>query len=97
MSTAMQTINSLGMEDLRFLNRLIVDRMRAIVNNSRKSVMGNFQPGNRVRFIASSGETKTGTVIRINQKTISVAVDGDQGWWKVSPELLKHIGASSGI
>ena len=90
-ASAVTTINNLGIEDLRFLNRLIVDRIKLLINAKQKAALYKFIPGHRVRFTSSAGELKTGTVIKINQKTISVAVDGDPGWWNVGPGLLTRI------
>ena len=90
-SNAAEIIEKLGMDDLRFLNKLISDRIKVLNQSITENSLLRFTPGNRVQFHTKSGELITGTVIRINQKTVSVAVEGLEGWWKVSPQLLKHV------
>lgn len=91
-NTAVEAISKLEIEDLHFLNKLIVDRLKHLVNCKQNVEISKFYPGCRVRFTTKVGELKTGTVIRVNQKTISVEVDGEIGYWKVSPLLLEKIG-----
>jgi hypothetical protein len=86
--TAMETISKLELDDLRFLNKLIVDRIKLLVNCRQGIELSKFYPGCGVKFTSSAGELKTGTVIRVNKKTVSVEVDGNAGYWKVSPQLL---------
>ena len=78
-------------ETIDNLNRLIVDRIKNLMYLKSNKELMKFNPGNRVRFTSRTGELKIGTVIRVNQKTISVAIDGEPGWWKVSPELLERV------
>jgi len=86
--TAMETISKLELDDLRFLNKLIVDRIKLLVNCRQNIELSKFYPGCRVKFTSSAGELKTGRVIRVNKKTVSVEADGEAGYWKVSPQLL---------
>jgi hypothetical protein len=91
MNNAAEVIEKLGMDDLRTLHNLIANRINTLVKAKRETALSNFNPGNRVRFTTKYGETKTGTVIRVNQKTVSIAVDNDPGYWKVSPQILERI------
>lgn len=43
----------------------------------------------RVEFEAKKGETVTGTITKINRKTIEVTPDRGFQKWKVSPSLLR--------
>lgn len=43
--------------------------------------------GQRVEFDSRKGMKVTGTIIKVNQKTVSVSTD--QGTWKVSGSLLR--------
>ena len=86
--SAVEAINKLGEDDLRYLNRLIVDRLKAFMHFRHKEQLRQFIPGDRVRFKTPYGEEKTGTVIRVNQKTVSVSTGESEGWWKISPGLL---------
>ena len=47
-----------------------------------------FAKGDKVKFETRSGETITGTVARINQKTVTVNTSTSQ--WKVSGSLLRR-------
>jgi hypothetical protein len=92
MSNAAEVIGKLEMDDLRTLHNLIADRINSLVKAKREADLSKFNPGNRVRFKTRESEIKTGTVIRVNQKTISIAVDGDDhAWWKVSPQVVERI------
>ena len=42
----------------------------------------------RVSFTASDGSIKSGVIIRLNKKTVSLRTDDDQ-LWKVSPSFLR--------
>jgi hypothetical protein len=44
-----------------------------------------------VRFRTIEGVEKTGTVIRVNQKAGSIDPGLDEGWWRMSPTLLRHV------
>ena len=61
-----------------------------LIRQARATVqMTRFNVGDRVSFIAH-GEDKEGTVIRLNKKTVSIAVD-DGHQWNVAPGLLKLV------
>ena len=89
--TAEEVIDSLSLDDLRFLNQLIVERINHIVRFERGMQLLNFSPGDRVRFTSSHGEEMVGTVMRVNQKTVSVSTGEADGWWRISPGLLTRI------
>ncbi|RKW41662.1 MAG: hypothetical protein D8H96_09335 [Lautropia sp.] len=87
--SAVEAINQMSEEDLVFLNRLIIERCK-LIRQARATVqMTRFNVGDRVSFIAH-GEDKEGTVIRLNKKTVSIAVD-DGHQWNVAPGLLKLV------
>ena len=51
-----------------------------------------FEPGDTVTWEGKSGAQKTGTVVKINQKTIGVTTNGpDPERWKVAAPLLKKV------
>jgi len=83
-------IEHLSEQELRTLNRRIVDRLRLIEAVRTRFDAAQFAPGDRVRFEASGGRDVRGTVIRCNAKTISIVAD-DGGSWKVSPGFLTHV------
>jgi hypothetical protein len=67
---------------------MIVDRINFLMHIQQKAQLRQFVPCDRVRFKTPYGEEKTGTVIRVNQKTVSVSTGESEGWWKISPGLL---------
>ena len=76
-------LRSATLEDLRDLNRSVVEAIRAL----EQAAAGTFLVGDRVKFTAKDGRTITGTVFKINLKTIKVrSIDT---MWAVSPSLLK--------
>lgn len=86
-AAAAETVRSLGEDDLRFLNRLIVDRLK-LIHQARSTVMlANFNVGDRVCFPTGAGDEKTGVIIRLNKKTASIVTD-DGHRWNVHPTFL---------
>lgn len=78
-----QQINSMNMDELRELNELAVRAMKRLV----AAAADTFRPGDLVSFQGRSGETFSGTVTKVNQKTVSVRVGHTN--WKVSGTLLR--------
>lgn len=87
---AVEAIRRMGEDDLRFLNRIIVDRLKLIQQARSTVMMSQFHVGDRVRFDDSSGEAKTGVVIRLNKKTAGILAD-DGIEWKVYPGFLTRV------
>jgi hypothetical protein len=74
-------------DDLRYLNRLIVERLK-LIGQARSTVMlARFSVGDRVSFQSPSGERKSGVIIRLNKKTASITTDDGQRW-NVHPGFL---------
>ncbi|MBN1982470.1 MAG: hypothetical protein JW795_13135 [Chitinivibrionales bacterium] len=90
-NSTIEAINKMGEEDLRFLNKLIVNRLKWLVDTQCQSLLAQFHPGDRVHFQNRAGDYLIGTVVRINKKTISVSTEDHEGWWNVSPGLLKPL------
>jgi hypothetical protein len=51
----------------------------------------DFKVGDRVTFYDRNNIPVTGTVNRINKKTVTVAPDNNDGHWRVSAALLNHL------
>ncbi len=47
--------------------------------------------GDRVSFMDREFKLLSGTVVRVNAKSVSVDVDNYPGHWRVSPSLLTHL------
>jgi len=79
------TLRLATLEELRNLNLAVVEAIRA----RETDVARAFQVGDRVRFTAKDGRTITGSVAKINMKTIKVrSIDTV---WAVSPSLLQRV------
>jgi hypothetical protein len=83
----MAQIKNLGEDDLIFLNRLIIERLKLIAQAKSTSLMARFNIGDRVEFRGPGGDLKTGIIVRINKKTASIQTD-DGGSWNVFPGFL---------
>lgn len=88
--SAAEAIKRLNEEDLRFLNRMIVERLKLISQARATMLMTSFTKGDRVGFHAPDGRVVEGTVLRLNKQTVSIATD-DGHQWNVSPGLLHLI------
>lgn len=91
--SAIEAVQKLDADDLRFLNRLIIERLKILHQVKSSIQMSKFNIGDRVSFQASSGETKRGIIHRLNKKTASVITD-DKQQWNVAPGLLRGEGKS---
>ena len=84
-------IKTLGAEELRYLNRLIVERLKLLHQQNSTTQMTRFNVGEKVRFTDPSGTVKTATIIRLNKKTVSLVTFGGEQW-NVAPGLLSPCG-----
>lgn len=85
--SAVEAIKRLDEEDLLFLNRLIVERLKLISQARSTSQMGAFHIGDLVSFQTQDGQVIQGEVLRLNKKTVSIRTDDGQRW-NVAPGLL---------
>jgi len=77
-------------EQLIRLNRRIVERLRSLHQGRCYKDLAQFKLGDAVCFTPERGHVVVGTVVRLNQKTATVAArDGHQ--WRVSPSFLSRI------
>ena len=58
---------------------------------TRATARIEFKVGDRVTFHDRDNILVTGTVRRINKKTVTVAPDNNDGHWRVSAALLNHL------
>ncbi len=82
-------IKGLGQEELLYLNRLIVERLKLLSQARSTVAMARFNIGEMVRFDAGDGRTITGRIIRLNKKTISILTHDHQRW-NVAPVFLER-------
>ncbi len=90
-AAAVETIRRMNEEDLRFLNRLIVERLKLIGQARSTAMLARFSVGDRVSFPSTSGERKVGVIVRLNKKTASIVTDEGQQW-NVHPGFLTSVG-----
>ncbi len=86
-NAVMIQIKNLGEEDLIFLNKLIIERLKLISQARSTSLMARFNIGDMVEFLGPAGKRMTGVIVRMNKKTASLHTD-DGGSWNVFPWLL---------
>jgi len=91
--SAVEAIKRLGEDDLRFLNRLIVERLKLISQARSTSLMAGFSVADRVSFQAPDGRELQGVVLRLNKKTVRIDTD-DGHQWNVAPGLLRLVKAA---
>jgi hypothetical protein len=87
---ASEAIRRMSEDDLRWLNRLIVERLK-LIDQARSTVeLARFGVGDRVSFQGRDGQPLQGAIIRLNKKTVSLLTDDSQRW-NVSPHLLRPV------
>ncbi len=84
---AAEAIRQMNEDDLRYLNRLIVERLKLIAQARSTILLAQFNVGDRVRFKTPTGEHKTGVIVRLNKKTVTISTDDSQHW-NVCPGFL---------
>ena len=82
-------IKDLSEEELFYLNRLIVERLKLISQARSTFEMARVNIGELVEFENNDGNTITGRVIKLNKKTVSILTDEKQRW-NVAPVFLRN-------
>ena len=85
-----QALRHMSEEDLLYLNRMVVERLKLLAQARSTVALAQFAEGDRVSFTANDGGIKTGMILRLNKKTVSLRADDGQ-LWKVSPGLLRKV------
>lgn len=81
-------LQGLSRHELTILNGMVVERIRLMHKAGALMSMSKLNVGDRVSWDGSDGMVRTGIILRLNHKTASVKI-GDEGHWKVSPQLLR--------
>ncbi len=88
---ALQKIESelpaLSVEELIFLNRIVVERIKYLQKTRFLGAMTKFKIGEMVCFYSHDGNLISGKIIKFNIKTITLITDDNQQW-NVSPQFL---------
>ena len=82
----LDALRGLDEEQLRELNRHVVERLKLIRKAHQLRELADFNIGDRVYF-THHGRKIVGKIIRLNQKTASIHVE-DHTHWNVVPSLL---------
>ena len=85
-----EALRHMGEEDLLFLNRMVVERLKLLAQARSTVELAQFAEGDRVSFTTSDGIVKDAIVVRLNRKTASLLTDDGENW-KVSPALLRKL------
>jgi hypothetical protein len=80
-------LTKLSEDDLIELNQRIVERLRLLRSAKSLAKLAMFSVGMVVEFETEDGRIISGTVARLNQRTVTVATAS--GRWRVSPSLLR--------
>ncbi|EAQ96477.1 hypothetical protein [Congregibacter litoralis] len=83
-------LDALSRKELVALNHRIVEWLKMLDTLDTHHSMLQFHPGARVSFAAQGDERLTGTLLKFNQKTVTV-VTYDGRRWNISPQLLAPI------
>ncbi|MDP2807928.1 MAG: hypothetical protein Q8O74_07320 [bacterium] len=83
---AEKLFDSLSLDDLIIINRMLVERIKLLRRKGDMDEMTRYKIGETVSF-NSHGRMITGRIIRFNLKSVSILTD-DSHQWNVSPGLL---------
>jgi hypothetical protein len=83
-------IDSMSYDELVKLNHKIVERLKFLDSMHRHKEMMQFSPGDQVCFEPAGRGKQFGTLVKYNQKTVTVITESGQKW-NVSPHLLSKV------
>ena len=83
-------IDHLTAAELLELNRRIIHRLKFLDSVHSHHEMLKFNPGDKVSFEPPGRGRLIGTLIKYNQKTVSILTD-DGHRWNVAPSLISKI------
>ena len=89
MNVDLLDIEELSGQELRTLNRRIIDRLKYLQAEQNLHNMMRFNRGAKVSFDTRQGR-ELATIIKFNRKTITVETD-DGERWNVPPHLLSEV------
>ncbi len=83
-------IDKLTENELIELNHRIIERLKFLESMHAHNEMMQFSPGDRVSFKPPRRDRQIGTLVKFNQKTVTVITESGQKW-NISPHLLNKI------
>ncbi len=84
-----ELLYALNEEELRVLHHKVAERLRVLNSIRAKDRISQFDIGDKVVF-DHQDQPIFGTIIRLNQRTVSVHTN-DHRTWRVSPTFLRKI------
>lgn len=85
MNDILDRIETMHKDELETLRQAIKNRYEAI---SRRNLL-EYKKGDRVSFEDKHGRKITGTIDRVNQKSVSIIQEGERlATWRVHPSFL---------
>jgi hypothetical protein len=83
-------LSELSEAELVSLNHKIIERLRFLRDVKAHHHMQELRPGDQVSFNPEPGRKVTGTILRLNRKSVSL-VDSSHVHWRVSPSLVSRV------
>lgn len=83
-------IKDLSEDELVYLNRLIVERLKLISQARSTAAMAQYNIGEMVQFDTDDGRILTGRIIKLNKKTVSI-ITNERQRWNVAPVFLRSV------
>lgn len=88
----LNALNRLSHDELVYLNREVVERIRFLRQANTMIEMTKFRVGDKVEFDSDDHRHIVGVVIRVNQKSVSVQPDDNpRATWRVHPARLQKV------
>ncbi len=84
-------IDGLSYDELLDLNDRIIARLKHLDAADTIEAMMKLTLGSRVCFDSGKHGMQVGTLIKFNQKTVTVLTDDGRRRWKVSPQMLSPV------
>lgn len=85
-----EALASLSEDDLRYLNKRVVERLHALSRIKQAERLAHFAVGDRVFFI-DNGVRQLGIVTKLNRKTVSIHTDDHHDWNVTATGVTKII------
>ena len=83
-------LDDLSYDELLYLNDRIIERLKILDATDALNAMMKFNVGAKVCFDSTKHGVQVGTLIKFNQKTVTVLTEGGRQW-KVSPQMLSPL------
>jgi len=79
-------LHKLSDDELIELTHEIVDLLKARHRRSHRKQLLSFDPGERISFRGPEGGLLSGTIKRVNQKSLTIATE--HGTWRIDPSFV---------